>query len=101
MIEREKWATEQRLQAEHELDKISKAVEIQNKVTESNHQRVLAALEARNMAAPPPPRTKRKISIKRNETGDPEQIDIEGGDGYRVIRDEAGNTIGWEPISSL
>lgn len=97
----ERWATESRLQQEADLARALRQMEVLQKQAEVNQQAILAATEAQAMRAPPPPKSKKRISVKRDELGNMSQIDIEGGDGYRVVRDEAGEIVGYEPMGGL
>lgn len=97
----ERWATEQRLQQEHELEKLYKAVEIAAKQAEVQQSAIIAASEARAIQAPPPPKATKRIKIKRDEAGNASEYEIEGGSGYRVVRDANGEIEGYEPIGGV
>jgi hypothetical protein len=103
----EKWATEQRLQQEAEMNKMFRQLELAQKSSETQNERLLAMAEARAMMAPPPPapppppKGKKKIRVQRDADGNMVGIEVEGGEGYQVLRDQNGDIIGYEPSGSM
>jgi len=97
----ERWATEQRLQQEAELNKMLKQLELVQKNSEAQNQAIIAMAQAKAVSAPPPPKGKKKIRVQRDEGGNMTGIEVEGGEGYQVIRDQNGDIIGYEPTGSI
>lgn len=99
--EQEKYATEVRLQSEHELQKLQSQLQMAAQIQDTLLKQKEAQsqlMETQRQSAPPPPSTKKRIKITRDENGNVQSYDIEGQSGYRVIRDMNGDVEGYEPL---
>lgn len=118
--EREKYMTEARLQAEHDLEtarfQVEQSIAAQDAIKERNQELLQAQLdredkmnamilearkqdlEAKKQPAPAPPSTKKTIKVERDELGRPKSYQIDGHGGYAVLRDDLGNIQGYQPL---
>jgi hypothetical protein len=96
--EKEKYATEARLQAEHQLELFRTHIEMLSQQQQQQPQAVGPTINLPNAPTPPPPPMKKKIKVTRDDLGNVKSYEIEGQQGYQVIRDANGNIIGYEPI---
>jgi hypothetical protein len=94
----ERWATEARLQQADQINQLMSTIELQKKAGEIQRDAILTAEEVRSLRTPAPPKMGKKISVKRDEMGNPSEYQVEGGQGYQVIRDQNGDIVGYEPI---